>query len=229
MVKTFLRARWHRTLALGKKPERNDDLILDALLTAYSEPHRHYHTCEHLMACFQVLDRVFPRRPVPPDPLTPLDPLHDARALVELALWFHDYTYDTKAEPGENERQSADEAEDIVVNGLGLPALAAAEVKNLILATRHTEAPTSREAKILVDVDLSILGESPEVFDAYEAQVRKEYAWVPDEAFKAGRKNVLKGFLDREWVYSTPEMRKTGYEGRAQTNLRRALARLEGT
>lgn len=230
MITDFLRSRWHRTLSAVKPPRKDlADAICDQILSAYSEPGRAYHTVEHLMACFQVLDRVFPVRVLdpalpPPSGVTNLTP--GQKNLVELALWFHDITYDTHA--NDNEAQSAEVAMEVLRNGLDLPRLAE-PVRDLILATKHDAAPTTLEAQVLVDVDLSILGESTTTFEAYEQQIRAEYAWVPELAYKEGRAKVLNHFLDREWIYSTPEMRRTGYEGRAQDNLRRSLKALGAT
>lgn len=49
-------------------------------------------------------------------------------------------------------------------------------VRDLILATKHQADPLSADARILLDVDLSILGQSSERFECYDAQIRQEYA-----------------------------------------------------
>ena len=60
----------------------------------------------------------------------------------------------------------------------------------LIVATKHDAVPKDADAGLLVDIDLSILGADPERFDEYERQVRFEYQWVADDAFRAARKPV---------------------------------------
>lgn len=229
MLLEFLRARWHRTLSSTLKAPKNGmaDGVCDQILASYSESSRHYHTAEHLMNCFQVFDRVFPVQTpdaLPASGVTSLTP--EGRGCVELALWFHDIVYDPK-DTTSNEAQSAEVAGD-VLRGLDLPRFVE-PVKALILLTKHDATPETNEARVLVDVDLAILGEPPAMFDAYERNVRKEFSWVDPDAFKVGRAKVLKRFLDREWIYFTPEMRRNGFEGRAQDNLRRSLKALEGT
>jgi predicted metal-dependent HD superfamily phosphohydrolase len=57
--------------------------LLPALLAAYCEPQRHYHTLQHLEECFAHFDKV---RHLANNP-----------AAIELALWFHDSVYDVHA------------------------------------------------------------------------------------------------------------------------------------
>ena len=48
---------------------------------------------------------------------------------------------------------------------------------------------------------------------------------MPDDAFRAGRARILRGFLARPSVYSTPHFRNR-YEQPARANLLRSLERL---
>lgn len=142
---------------------------------------------------------------------------------VELAFWYHDICYDTRAK--DNEERSAELAR-IRLLALGLDHGYVNQVVALILATKHEHEPRTREARVLLDVDLSILGAPPEEYDAYEANIRREYVWVPEEAFRAGRAAILKRFLNRQWVFYTQELRSGPFEGLAVANLSRALAAL---
>ena len=83
------------------------------------------------------------------------------------------------------------------------------------------------DAEILVDIDLSILGQDAETFDNYERAIRQEYAHVDDNAFRKGRSAILQRFLDRPAIYATPRMRSR-YEEPARQNLRRSLLNLSG-
>ena len=76
-------------------------------------------------------------------------------------------------------------------------------------------------------MDLAILGRPAAEFDAYERAVRLEYGWVPEEAWIAGRSQVLRSFLARPIIYATPRFRKS-HEAAARSNLTRSLASLEG-
>lgn len=179
------------------------DALFAQLMAAYAEPQRHYHTQQHLGECLSVFD--------------------GARALaghpdeVELALWFHDAIYDVKGH--QNEQRSADWARD-ALRDAGVSTDAAQRVHDLIMATRHTAVPSGRDEQLLVDIDLSILGAERARFDEYEQQIRKEYAYVPGFLFRRKRREILKGFLDRSAIYSTPHFHDM-LEARARDNLRR--------
>src|SRR5690606_4198480 len=104
----------------------------------------------------------------------------------------------------------------------GVGAQAARHVHDLVLATRHDALPVSRDEKVLVDIDLSILGADERRFSEYECQVREEYASVPGWLFRRKRRAILQSFLERDSIYSTPYFIET-LEARARANLRRAL------
>ena len=185
-----------------------DDELYHRLITCYSEPHRNYHTMQHLNECFTHLERV--------------SSLAEHTAEVELALWFHDAIYDTSKK--DNEKRSAEWARDSVL-AAGVSSEKADRIYELIMATMHNAVPVGRDAEVLVDIDLGILGARADRFDDYEMQVREEYSWVPESLYRAARRQVLEQFVNREWIYST-ELFRTKYEARARENLARSLARL---
>ena len=78
----------------------------------------------------------------------------------------------------------------------------------------------------LLDVDLAILGAPASIFDAYEAQVRAEYAAVPETDFRKGRRNILEGFLARNPIFHTPYFTAL-CELQARANLKRSIHRLQ--
>jgi predicted metal-dependent HD superfamily phosphohydrolase len=180
----------------------------DILKACYSQVDRFYHNFEHIGACLAELNAV-------------RSDCQDVLA-VECALWFHDVVYDSKAK--DNEAQSAVRALKWL-QSVKAGAEFSRNVESLIMETRHAVAPATVDAQIIVDVDLSILGQCDSVFDEYERNIRKEYAWVPDDQFRAGRKSVLEGFLKRASIYST-EYFKNKYEVRARKNLERSIARI---
>ena len=189
-----------------------DHLLEDLrpVMEAYDAPGRHYHNVRHVADCLRELDGV--RRLC-----------QDAEA-AGAALLFHDCVYDPTRH--DNEERSADVAESLLAP-LGWDAAFLQTVRAMILATKHAAPPVTGDAKVVVDIDLSILGRPAEEFDAYERAIRLEYGHVPDAAFAAGRAKVLRMFLDRPGVYSTEEFRQR-YEEQARRNLRRALDRWEG-
>jgi predicted metal-dependent HD superfamily phosphohydrolase len=188
---------------LGASP---DERLFQDLSAAYREPHRHYHTLQHLEECFANFD------------LLRADA--DNPAQVELALWFHDAIYDTRRP--DNEERSAHWASESIVP---VSREAAEQVHRLIMATKHDAAPEDSDAKLLVDVDLSILGAADERFDQYERQIREEYAWVPTLLYRRERRRILAAFLSRPVLFRTSVFVRR-YELQARRNLERALARL---
>ncbi len=188
-------------------PTLRDD-TLAALLAAYREPQRHYHTLEHLHECLRLWDRVCHLAQEPSE--------------VALALWFHDAVYDVKAH--DNEQRSAAWAAT-VGQAMGLSPARRARIEALIMVTRHDAAPHTPDEQLMVDVDLSILGAAPARFDAYEQQIRAEYAWVPGPVFRAKRRDILKMFLARDPLYHTAALDER-LTVAARTNLRRSLQSL---
>ena len=182
--------------------------LYEQVLARYAEPQRHYHTPHHLDECFAQLDgaRELAERP----------------AEVELALWFHDAIYDPKRH--DNEALSAIWARTSALSS-GIERDAADRIEVLILCTRHEAAPQDRDAKLLVDIDLSILGASAARFAEYEAQVRREYIWVPAFLYRRKRREILEGFLARPTLFSTAPFRER-LEAPARANLARSIASL---
>ena len=176
------------------------------LLRRYAEPHRRYHTAEHLA---EVLDRV--------DELA--GEADDAEA-VRLAAWFHDAVYDPAR--ADNEERSAVLAERMLAD-TDLPAPAVAEVARLVrLTTTHDPAAGDRDGAVLCDADLAILAAPPERYAAYAAAVREEYAAVPDEAFRDGRAEILRGLLALPTLYRTRPARER-WEAAARHNIETEL------
>jgi predicted metal-dependent HD superfamily phosphohydrolase len=77
----------------------------------------------------------------------------------------------------------------------------------MIEATERHLLPTTGSPRFLadcalfLDMDLSILGAPTAVFARYEADIRREYAMVPEDAYRAGRSAVLERFLARDRLY----------------------------
>ena len=94
------------------------------------------------------------------------------------------------------------------------------------VAPKFSDAGTTRDCALFLDMDLAILGSPAAEFDAYEREVRREYGWVAEPTWIAGRRAVLMGFLARPEIYITAQFRTT-YEAAARRNLTQALARLD--
>ncbi len=200
--------RWNETLRLlGVAPTPTLTALGDDLLARYREPHRHYHTLVHLDDCLTQAQQ--------------LRAQCQHAGEVEFALWFHDAIYDTRK--SDNEQRCADWARQSAL-AAGVNAAVAGRIHALILSTRHAASPDSPDAALLIDIDLSILGADAARFDAYEAEIRSEYHWVPMFLFNVKRKQILREFLARPHIYSSPEYQRQ-LEARARANLTRSLGR----
>jgi predicted metal-dependent HD superfamily phosphohydrolase len=195
---TELSARW---------PLGGHQTLRVALEAAWSDPGRGYHDVRHLT---EVLDRL--------DELAEAGERY-ARTEVLLAAWFHDGVYDGSADA---EERSARWAED----SLGEADCDAAEVARLVRVTRdHRVAPGDRDGAALCDADLAVLAAPAARYAEYVADVRREYAHVPDRDFAAGRLAVLAGLVDKAHLFETGHGR-ANWEGPARANLAAELVSL---
>jgi predicted metal-dependent HD superfamily phosphohydrolase len=86
----------------------------------------------------------------------------------------------------------------------GIQADVADRVHASIMATCHSDKPSSPDAQLLVDIDLAILASPLDRFEEYERQIRDEYRHVPENIFLTTRRTILSSFLDRPQIYLTP-------------------------
>lgn len=172
------------------------------LLEAYGEPHRRYHDSLHLMEVLQVLTNLSNEDPA-----------------VWIAALYHDAVYDPKS--GTNEEDSVAFMREAHAE-MGVEVLPG--VAELILATKTHRAETPGQA-MLLDADLAILGAMPDRYEEYARAIREEYAHVPDETYRPARAAILRGFLQRDRIYRSPEM--VDEEARARVNLAREIQALE--
>jgi predicted metal-dependent HD superfamily phosphohydrolase len=167
--------------------QRGRTPVIEDLLARLAEPHRRYHDSRHVAACVSLAEA---------------HASHAARpAEVVVALLFHDAVYDPSAR--DNEARSAALAVTALA-GLGADEGVVARVERLVLATRDHEARGDRDAALVLDCDLSILGADAEAREAFEEGVRAEYAFVEDSAYRVGRARVLEAFLAKERIYAVP-------------------------
>lgn len=170
------------------------------LLKCYLEPHRKYHNLEHINHCLTEFNTAW-HLASDPD-------------LLELAIWYHDIVYNINAD--DNEELSALLAEKVMTDS-GLPIDSIEKVKNIILATKHDKIPESFDAKLMLDIDISNLGQVDK-FEETNRLVREEFSSVPQDLFVAGRVNILSKFLNRPNIYLT-EFFQEKYENIARDNI----------
>lgn len=197
-------------LKLNAKYCANEELVQtcwNEIESCYSENTRHYHNLSHLNYLFLKLE--------------------DYKSIVKdtdtlmYSIFYHDLVYNPKR--NDNELKSANLAKKRLVE-LGLPLEKVENCFLQIMATKeHTDA-VDKDTQILLDMDLGILGEPDEQYQVYIKNIRKEYSMYPNLLYNAGRKKVLKHFLEMSTIYKTKEF-QLQYEKRAKRNL---LSEFEG-
>lgn len=210
-------ARWVRDIATlsPETPPGRVERLGGRLWQQWSEPHRYYHDTTHLI---EVLHAV--------DTLAQAGELDEhGGALARTAAWYHDAVYQASAAPGANESASAGLAGSTLTD-LGVPAAEVEIVQAMVLASqRHDGVAGDGALGAFIDADLWILSASAERFDAYCAQIRREYSVFADPDYRAGRTAVLTPLLNRPTIYRTAHARAQ-WEPAARRNLRAELGRL---
>ncbi len=182
------------------------DRTVEALIDRYNEPHRRYHTVEHLAHLLETVDLLADHA--------------ESVAAVKLAAFYHDAVYDVGR--ADNEEASARLAESELA---GHPEIT--EIARLVrLTASHEAAAGDRNGAVLCDADLAILGTDPQHYAAYTRQVRTEYAHVPDAQFRAGRAAVLRQLLDLPSLYRTP-LARNAFDAAARRNIGTELGALD--
>lgn len=198
-------ALWARTLSGDESTAAKT--VYERLIELYGEPHRHYHTLNHIRHCLREFDRAAA--------------LMDDPDAVEMALWFHDAIYQPGA--GDNERRSADLFRQWA-DGCVDPVFRQ-RVDDLVMATVHRELPGWRDAGFVVDIDLSSFGLPWETFERDGRLIRAEFPEVADDQYYRGHLRFLVALQDRPTVFST-EFFQQRYEEVARENLARIIAGL---
>jgi predicted metal-dependent HD superfamily phosphohydrolase len=182
------------------------------LVRRYREPHRAYHTLEHVAAVLAEVDRLVAAG-------APSDDLWTVRA----AAWFHDAVYDPGAR--DNERASALLA-GAVLERWGVAPERRRRVEALVgLTANHVpdDAPDvpPADAALLADADLAVLAATSARYDTYARAIRREYGRLGDDAYARGRRAFLAALLARPRLFHTAAM--AGAEAVARANVRREL------
>jgi predicted metal-dependent HD superfamily phosphohydrolase len=186
----------------------------------YSEPERHYHTLQHLEECLS-------------EPEIDEGPIDDQA--VKLAIYYHDAVmiFSGEEQKYTNEELSAmlliDHAQIQWVDKLNADINLAAKMIEMTAEHGQVRPKLLTEVHLMLDIDLAILGREEKRFDEYEAQIRREYAFVPDKVFYPARERILRSFLalsDGAGIYVTKSL-KERYEERARANIQRSLAAIE--
>ncbi len=208
----ILMNRWRNLLARTTKIGAPDHSWTE-IVRAYTQPHRGYHTFQHLDECFAEFDEV-------------RDKIEDVDA-VEYTIYFHDIVYNfgkPKAGALSSEEKSAHLA-DRRLKEMGVDARTVAKVGKYVMWTGNHTLPTDDpDLKHLLDIDLAIFGQSEARFDEYEDQIGHEYSWASPDLYRKERAKLLTKFRAGP-IYKTDYFRRK-YEDRARANLARSIEKL---
>ncbi|MGL4630112.1 MAG: HD domain-containing protein [Leadbetterella sp.] len=162
-----------------------DDLWFE-IETKYSHKRRHYHTLEHLSGVLSQLEEV-------------KDKIHDWETVL-FTLFYHDVVYNVLK--SDNEEKSAQFAEERL-SKLGVSIHKIHQCKLQIVATKSHQESSCQDTNYFTDADLSVLGQSWDLYSMYIKNIRKEYAIYPDFMYNPGRKKVLNYFLAMDRIFKT--------------------------
>lgn len=171
----------------------------------YTSKKRHYHTLEHLEnLLFQ---------------LTPIRTKISSWNTILFTLFYHDVIYNSLK--NNNEEKSAELAVKRM-NQLSIPNKVIENCFSQILATKSHKTSENSDTNYFTDADLSILGQSWEVYTQYYKNVRKEYAVYPNIIYNSGRKKALQHFLTMENIFKT-EYFYQKFEETARKNIQKEI------
>ena len=180
----------------------------EKLLSAYDEKHRFYHNKSHIDAVLKSLDKA--------------SALTENKNEIELSLWFHDAIYQPFSST--NEADSAHWVRQFLEDN-SVPSEVRNKIYNLVMATAHTALLKDSDEKLIVDVDLAILGCSEDVYSLFETNIRKEYKKVPMLLYRRKRKEILNSFLNRDRIYFHDYFHDR-LEKQARMNIKNAVRKL---
>lgn len=188
----------------------NEDQIQslwNSILEKYTKKNRYYHNLTHI------------------DSMLSLAKENKGRIIdydeVLFAIWFHDIIY--KSTSKKNEDKSADFAK-LVLEKCAKKKINIDKIHQLIISTKSHKIilNDNDDNAFLLDSDLSILGQSWNIYESYIQKIRKEYQIYPDFLYNPGRRKVLQHFLDRKSLFFTEKYQDL-FEVLARENLKKEL------
>lgn len=190
------------------------------LVARYEEPQRFYHNVDHLDDCLYGLSHL--RSFLSLEELS-----HHDVMLAGIMIWFHDAVYEIgpDVEHGDNEKASA----KLFLKSDAPKNLSLVEqneiAKGILLSSQHTvycPNELTEAQKIFLDLDLHSMGRSYDTFIRNGENIRKEYAWVPEDTFTVNRAKFFDKLLARPYIYYNHVMRGL-YETNTRNNINKWL------
>lgn len=181
--------------------------VFDELWEIYNHPSRAYHDIDHI---YDMIAKLKESEHLIQSPL--------GSANLLMAIWFHDVVYDPLRD--DNEQKSS----EFLMEKMA-PFILEENLKwisKAILATTDHKPNKNADIQLLLDLDLSRLGEHWDAFQYYSEQLRKEYIDVPDYDFCKNRMEFLTKLLKRPRIYGTDHWYNQ-LEISAQNNIKKAI------
>lgn len=194
--------------------------VLDA---AYRQPHRAYHTWDHIDALLEGL-RHFERLAARPD-------------LIAIAIFWHDAVHQAREADGRprHDAQNVRDSAEMFRRYAKLRGREAQAVEDLVMATAdHARARAATEhyrgfsgdLDLLVDLDLSPLAAPWDDFADNTRKIRHESLGVEETKFASDQANMLEGLARRDApIFRRAETRAL-WDAAARANLERCIPRL---
>ena len=182
-----LKLNWLNLLDESSTDIKSEDEIFTSLIESYSDRHRSYHNLKHIYDILNSIERV--------------KNIANNTKVLQFSAWFHDCIYDPQSI--DNEAKSADSAVE-ALNQLNINCQVIKVVEQIILSTKnHQPLIEGIDNLLFLDIDLAILGTTPDKYQKYSQAIREEYSYLSDRDYQTGRKKVLFQFLNRERIYYT--------------------------
>jgi predicted metal-dependent HD superfamily phosphohydrolase len=174
--------------------------LRNELIARYNEPHRYYHNIFHINDMLNIAMGCRPSN----------------SGVVNLIIWYHDAIYDPQRK--DNEEKSA----ELAINQLKdyLSTEDVDYVASGILLTKHQFSSNllTADMSVVIDSDLYILSHDW-CYTAYARAIRKEYAYLNDAEYIAGRKQFLEKMLLKNAYYGILHARNSKAKKNMQMEL----------
>lgn len=152
---------------------------LNVLTKQYTEPHRHYHTLEHIAYMFNTAKEYGVE-------------LNEAQ---RLAIWWHDAVYELGSPINENDsvvlmKNTIDLSDDLLVRATD------------IIFDTQSHVPKTQESAIVCDLDMFVFADNFNVHHRYTQQIQREFKDIPRDEYRTGRIKFLQKLRDTPILYS---------------------------
>lgn len=162
------------------KQVSKDMKFFEIMVASYQESHRFYHTDDHILNIFHILDDL------------DLSISRKNKRNLYFAIFFHDIVYNPKLKDNE------DKSNDVWIlfsNSNKYSDTVKDAVSNMIWATKNHMKTNDFITNLFLDLDLAVLGSDLDDFNKYERNIRLEYDFVPADIYIVERSKIMKSLI----------------------------------